>query len=88
MSVETIKVCKCDICGKVLSKETGYTRWYANVKLGSNVREADSVTYEDVCDECANAIRNVIQERSNKKETYCEEKAYANEWMVTYADIR
>ena len=75
MSVETIKVCRCDICGKVLPKETGHFRWQANVKLGSNIREADSVTYEDVCDECANAIRNIIQERSNKKETNREDRA-------------
>ena len=81
MSVETIRVCKCDICGKILPEETGHFRWQANLKLGSNVRDADSVTYEDVCDECANAIRTVIQERSNKKETHCEEKAYANEWL-------
>lgn len=81
MSVETVKICKCDICGKLLSKETGYNRWYANMKLGSNVREADSVTYEDVCDECANAIRNLIQERSNKKETHCKDGVYANEWL-------
>lgn len=79
MSVETIKVCKCDICGKVLPKETGHFRWYANLKLGSNIREADSVTYEDVCDECTDAIRKLIDKRSSIKVMQCEEKVYANE---------
>ena len=74
MSVETVRVCKCDICGKVLPEETGHLRWQANLKLGSNVRDADSVIFEDVCDECTNAIRNVIKERSNKKETNCEDR--------------
>jgi len=73
MSVETIKVCKCDICGKVLPKETGHLRWQANVKLGSNIGAGDR-TYDDVCDECADAIRNIIQERSNKKEMQCEDR--------------
>ncbi len=88
MSVETVKICKCDICGKVLPKETGHLRWQSNLKLGSNINAGDNRTYDDVCDECADAIRNVIKERSNKKVIQCEEKAYANEWMTTCVDIR
>ena len=71
MSVETIRVCKCDICGKVLPEETGHLRWQANLKLGSNVRDADSVIFEDVCDECTDAIRKLIDKRSNIKVMQC-----------------
>lgn len=81
MSVETIKVCKCDICGKVLPKETGHLRWQANLKLGSNVRDADSVIFEDVCDECTDAIRKLIDKRSSIKVMQCKEEPYANEWL-------
>lgn len=81
MSVETVEVCRCDICGKVLPKDTGHLHWHTNMRLGSNINGGDTVTYEDVCDECIDAIRNVIQERSNKKETHCEDKVYANEWL-------
>lgn len=80
MSVETVRVCKCDICGKVLPKETGHLRWHANIKLGSNIGAGDR-TYDDVCDECADAIRELIDKRSSIKVMQCEEKAYANEWL-------
>lgn len=79
MSVETIRVCKCDICGKVLPKETGHLRWHANIKLGSNINAGDGRTYDDVCDECADAIRELIDKRSSIKVMQCEEKVYANE---------
>jgi len=78
MSVEIIKVCKCDICGKVLPKETGHLRWQANVKLGSNIGAGDR-TYDDVCDECADAIRKLIDKRSSIKVMQCKENDYANE---------
>ena len=81
MSMETVRVCKCDICGKILPKETGHLHWQANLRLGSNVNAGDSRTYEDICDECANAIHELIDKRSNKKEIHCEDKAYANEWL-------
>ena len=81
MSVETVRVCKCDICGKVLPKETGFLRWQSNIKLGSNVKDADSVIYEDVCDECADAIRKLIDKRSGWKLIQCVEETYANDWL-------
>ena len=75
MSIENVRVCKCDICGKVLLKETGHLRWQTNIRFGSNIDAGDGrMYYDDVCDECVNAIRNVIQERSNKKETQCEDR--------------
>ena len=80
MSVETVRVCKCDICGKVLPKETGHLRWQSYVKLGSNIGAGDR-TYDDVCDECADAIRELIDKRSSIKAMQCEEKVYANEWL-------
>jgi len=76
MSVEIIKVCKCDICGKVLPKETGHLRWQANVKLGSNIGAGDR-TYDDVCDECADTIRETIEKLKVKYIT--EDQVYANE---------
>lgn len=74
MSVETIKICKCDICGKVLPKETGHLRWHANLKLGSNIKEANSIIFEDVCDECDGAIRELIDGRSRIKIMQCEDQ--------------
>jgi len=81
MSVETVRVCKCDICGKVLPKETGHLRWHVNLKLGSNIDSGDSRTYDDVCDECTDAICKLIDKRSSIKVMHCEDENYANEWL-------
>lgn len=81
MSVETMRVCKCDICGKILPKDTGHLHWHANMRLGSNINGGDTVTYEDVCDECADAIRKLIDKRSSIKVMQCKEESYANEWL-------
>ncbi len=78
MSVENVRVCKCDICGRILSKGTGHLRWQANVKLGSNIGAGDKI-YDDVCDECADAIRETIEKLKVKYIT--EDRVYANEWL-------
>lgn len=57
-------ICTCDICGKEMRESvTGHNRWQCNLVLGSNMKVEDDIKYDDVCDECADAIRKVINAR-------------------------
>ena len=63
--VYTEKICKCDICGKViLESESGHERWPTNITLGYNSEGPyKDIKYDDVCDECEEAILKVINTR-------------------------
>lgn len=57
-------ICTCDICGKEMRESvTGHNRWQCNLILGSNIKDVPDIRYDDVCYECADAIRDVINTR-------------------------
>lgn len=61
-------ICKCDICGaEMRESETGHRRWPCYLVLGSNLDEADTKKYDDVCNECTVAISSVIDKRRTDK---------------------
>lgn len=60
-------ICKCDICGKEMRESsTGHKHWPCYLVLGSNLNEADTERYDDVCAECATVIRIAIDRRQTK----------------------
>ena len=59
---------KCSICAKELPEATGHNHWMSYLVLGSNTNESDSIRYDEVCDDCTEAIRTTIkQQEINKK---------------------
>ena len=61
-TVETIV--KCDICGKEMKEsESGHSCFQGYLVLGSNLNEADTKRYGDVCVPCFLAVQKVIAER-------------------------
>ena len=60
----TESICSCDLCGKaMIESKTGHKHWPCYLVLGSNDKEELSIRYDDVCDECAQAINTVITKR-------------------------
>jgi len=58
-------ICTCNICGKEMRESvTGHRNWPCYLVLGSNLEGVPDKRYDDVCDECTAAIRNVINTRS------------------------
>lgn len=57
-------ICTCDICGKEMRESvTGHKHWQSYLVLGSNIKDVPDKRYDDVCDECTAAIRDVILTR-------------------------
>ena len=57
-------ICTCDICGKEMREsKTGHKHWPCYLVLGSNAANVPDKRFDDVCDECVNAIRKIINTR-------------------------
>lgn len=57
-------ICTCDICGKEMRESvTGHKHWQSYLVLGSNVKDVADIRFDDVCDECTDAIRKVVNAR-------------------------
>ena len=66
--IQTDTICTCDVCGeKMRESESGHKHFPGYLILGSNINESDTEGFEDVCGECCQAIRVLIDRLQQKQ---------------------